>query len=137
MKRFFQWSVLTPYALGALGLLFSKILPEAAFLFGPLMFGGVPYAPFAVALWIAIGRCKSKAQLVALSVFAPITFQPLLLSFIMVIGSTPQMTAEDYLRDLPIFTLLSLLCSYLYVVAAWVVYGLFSRAPFHSQDVAP
>ena len=137
MQRFFQWSLLTPYVLGALGLVLSVARPDAAVLAGPLIFGGVPYAPFAVAVWGLINRCKSKGQLVTLSLFAPIAFLPLLLGFVLLIGSTPQMTAEDYLRDLPGFTVASLIWSYLYVGFAWAAYALFSRAPFRSPNLAP
>ena len=78
--------------------------------------GCVPYLPIAAALWILIGRCKSKRQLALLSLAAPLIYALVAFAFFSVAGGAPQSLVHSF----PGFAAIILLYGYPVVGLAWV-----------------
>ena len=128
MKRYFRWSLFLPFAIALLGVALSSIWPGAPFIGGLILLGCVPYLPIAAALWVLIGRCKNKRQLVLLSVVAPLVYAVVAFVFFSVVNGAPQFLVHSF----PGFAVIILLYSYPVVALAWVgflVLQFVKRAP--------
>ena len=114
MKRYFRWSLFLPLAIALLGVALSSIWPGAPFIGGLILVGCVPYLPLAAALWVLIGRCKSKRQLALLSLAAPLVYAVVAFLFFSVVNGAPQFIV----RSFPGFSAVVLLYSYPIVALA-------------------
>jgi len=90
-----------------------------------LLFGGVPYIPFACLLGIQIRRARTKQGLAAMSVLAPIAFAVCESAFVAVVGSsegTRGLTLGQNLAQLAPIAAYSLAFGYFYVLLAWCLW---------------
>ena len=73
-SQFFRFSLLLPIIVGGVAAaLAPKSLPVAA-----LVYGGIPYLVIAAIVYIPIGRAKSLARLVSISIAMPLALMLLL-----------------------------------------------------------
>jgi hypothetical protein len=121
-RAFFSLALLLPVMAGLTGLL----IPSLRVLIIPVIFGGVPYIPFAALLLVLIRRA-SKSRLKRLSLVAPVLFLPFVLIFVIVAGGSAASNAlslVDTAAELLPFVVYGLLFGYLYVGVSWLLWAI-------------
>jgi hypothetical protein len=120
--RGFLLSTLTvPILFGLLGF----ATPLMGIFQAALLFGGVPYIPFACLLGIQIWRARTKQRLAVISLLAPIVFAVCESAFVAVVGSsdgTRGLTLGQNLDQLAPIAAYSLAFGYFYVLLAWCLW---------------
>lgn len=104
-----------------------------------LLYGGVPYLPFAVVLFVLIGRLGSSASIQRLSYFAPFLFIP-----VQAVGCTMYEAVFKWLHPesaesagwLSMFMLFSFALGYVYVALANIGFLIARRVGWVSEPNA-
>ena len=124
-RTFFSFALLLPIVAALAGLLSSAL----RVLVVPLIFGGVPYILFAIALLFQIRRAPTKSRLVRLSIAAPPFFVPFVVAFVLIAGGgAPRMfPLTDIATQMIPFAVYTLIFGYLYVAIAWGLWALARR----------
>jgi hypothetical protein len=122
-QAWFRWSLLLPVLVPVF------CLPLAAtgehgralvwMLFVPLVFGGLPYVPFAAGMGFAVGRL-SRRRAILLAWLSPLVFAVMEGIFVaLAVGGS-----RDAWPAIPLMAGFALAYGYLYVILATVLYGM-------------
>ncbi len=115
-RSFLALSLSLPLVFGVAGLILRiKAMPFTA----SLIFGGIPYVPFAVMTAYLIKRCASMRNLVILTLAAPPAFAVWLAAIVIALNTGGSETFEQALGASAMFAVYALIFGYFYVVVAW------------------
>jgi hypothetical protein len=127
-RKFFTATLFVPLIAGLIGLFTpAKVLLVA------LLFGGVPYILLALVLARLILRSRTKSRLIRLSLLSPVAFMPLVILFVMIVGSSPttgQVSAGETAMQILPFAVYTLVFGYFYVLVAWALWFLATKIGF-------
>ena len=120
-RVFFILALGLPVAGGLVGF----VAPGLKALGAALLFGGIPYIPFAAILGVFIWRAPTRARLVRLALISPLAFAPFALAFIAAVEiftNWRENPVEDTSLHLLPIALYTVAFGYVYVFLAWATW---------------